>query len=257
MRKLSVAVLPARFGAVRFPGKPLVNETGKYLIQHVYEQASLAKSIDRVIVATDDDRIEAAVREFGGEVMMTSPDHASGTDRLAEVLDKLGGPAALGPDGIILNVQGDEPEVDPAGLDQLVGAIRADKSCKMATIACPFPADFDADSPNSVKVVLNREKYALYFSRARIPFTRDAADHATAAKPLLHLGVYAFRPKFLAEFPKLAPTPLERTEKLEQLRALENGVAIRVEIVAKPSVGIDTPEDYEHFVRRWRAKSTS
>ncbi|MGE3182332.1 MAG: 3-deoxy-manno-octulosonate cytidylyltransferase [Phycisphaerae bacterium] len=249
-----VAVLPARFGAVRFPGKPLAKETGKYLIQHVYEQTIQATSINRVIVATDDDRIAAAVAEFGGESMMTSPDHASGTDRLAEVLTKLGGVDALGPNGVILNVQGDEPEVDPEALNQLVACIRNDKSCRMATIACPFPADFDPNSPNCVKVVLNREKRALYFSRSLIPYVRDAADRESALRPLLHLGVYAFRPEFLMEFSRLKPTPLERSEKLEQLRVLENGVAIAVEIVERPSVGIDTPEDYALFVRRWRSK---
>lgn len=256
-----VAVIPARYASVRFPGKPLVSQTGKPLIQHVVERVRQAKSIDRVLVATDDERILAAVRGFDGECVMTSPVHPSGTDRIAEVARS----QAAGDADLILNVQGDEPEIEPEYLDRLVtrmqredrgarSAHHADKP-KMGTLACPFPADADPQNPNMVKVVVNRRGEALYFSRSAIPYERDRPDRAGHGRFLLHLGVYAYRRDFLLEFAGWSPTPLEQLERLEQLRALEHGVAIAIEIVPRAGAGIDTPEEYERFVSRQRARA--
>ena len=240
-----LAVLPARFASTRFPGKPLANETGKYLIQHVYERVAAAERIDECVVATDDQRIARAVRSFGGNVEMTRADHPSGTDRIAEVVERRGGSDT----DVIVNVQGDEPELEPAYLDRLV-ALLGVSSCPMATLACPFPDGSDPNDPNCVKVVLNQRKEALYFSRSLIPYNRDA--DAGGEPWLLHLGVYAYRRAFLLEYSQWAPTALERVEKLEQLRALEHGCAIGVEVVERAGVGVDTPEDYEAFVKRSR-----
>lgn len=258
------AIIPARFGAARLPGKPLLNQTGKFLIQHVYERASAASRVDLCIVATDDERIAGAVRGFGGRAEMTRADHASGTDRIAEVVRRLRGPesqapgagresaSTLGDGDIVLNVQGDEPEIEPAYLDRLVRRLEsAGPDCGMATLACPFPPDARPDDPSRVKVVLDCENRALYFSRSVIPYVRDAGE--TRRGPwLLHLGVYAYRPAFLLDFASRPPSTLERAEKLEQLRALENGHAIAVEVVERAGPGIDTPEDYAAFVERQR-----
>jgi 3-deoxy-manno-octulosonate cytidylyltransferase (CMP-KDO synthetase) len=250
LRRMNVAaVIPARYASTRFPGKPLVRETGKYLIQHVYEQVSRARSVADVIVATDDERIRQAVESFGGRAVMTRADHPSGTDRVAEV--------AAGLDAaIILNVQGDEPEIEPADIDKLVGLLAADAEVVMGTLACPFPAGADPRDPNAVKVVLDRRGRALYFSRALIPYPRDSAGAPSSGQEwLLHLGVYAYRRDFLLRLAKLPPTPAERMEKLEQLRALENGYAIAVGIVERAAVGIDTPADYAAFVKRMQSQS--
>jgi len=245
-----VAIIPARFGSTRFPGKALANQTGKYLIQHVHEQVTSARSVDRCIVATDDERIMEAVRSFGGEVAMTRADHASGTDRIAEVVHGLDGE----PDDIILNVQGDEPEIEPAYLDRLIELMAADPGCPSATLACPFPPDADPRDPNCVKVVRNRRQMALYFSRALIPHRSERGQPAGEGEWLLHLGVYVYRRAFLLDFAGWPASPLERTERLEQLRVLENGYAMAVAIVPRACVGIDTPEDYERFVARRRAR---
>lgn len=251
----AVAVIPARYSAVRFPGKPLADRTGKPMIQHVVEQARAARRLSRVVVATDDERIAAAVRRFGGDVAMTRADHVSGTDRVAEV--------AAGLDAeIVLNVQGDEPEMDPDNIDRLVALMEADAGVRIGTVACPFPADRPASGPgspadpNCVKVVLDARGRALYFSRALIPFPREAGGRAERPERwLLHLGLYGFRRETLLGLSKLTPTPLEQTEKLEQLRWLENGYAIAVALGSRPSAGIDTPEDYEGFVKRHRASA--
>ncbi len=246
-----VAIIPARFGSTRFPGKPLARQTGKFLIQHVYEQVTAARRVERCIVATDDQRIVDAVRSFGGEATMTRADHPSGTDRIAEVVRGL-----LGlPDDIILNVQGDEPEIEPAYLDQLVERLVTDKSCDVATLAGPFPSAADPHDPNCVKVVCSQSGKALFFSRALIPW-RDQDD----APPndydwLLHLGVYAYRRAFLLDFSSWETSPLERLERLEQLRVLENGYALAVELVPRVFAGIDTPEEYEQFVGRRQARA--
>lgn len=244
------AVIPARYASSRYPGKPLLKETGKFLIQHVAEQVQKARRIERLIVATDDERIATAVRSFGVEVAMTRSDHPSGTDRLAEVLSNNPGP----PEDLILNVQGDEPEIEPDFLDRLVVRMQEDPSCPMGTLACPFPDAIDPGEPNAVKVVVNRAGRALYFSRARIPYPRADVSAAERTGALLHLGVYAYRRSFLLQFAAWSPSALEQTERLEQLRALDNGAAILVEIVPRAAPGVDTPEDYVAFVNRRRGR---
>lgn len=244
------AIIPARYGSTRFPGKPLAKQTGKTLIQHVCEQVARAATVNRCVVATDDERIVEAVRSFGGQAVMTRADHPSGTDRIAEVVRSVGGAA----DDIILNVQGDEPEIEPGYLDRLVERLRRDERCAVATLACPFGPDDDPADPNCVKVVKNRDGTALYFSRALIPYPREGGAAGESAGPLLHLGIYGYRRGFLLEFSDWEPGPLERIEKLEQLRVLENGHAIAVEIVERACAGVDTPEDYAAFVRRWQAR---
>jgi 3-deoxy-manno-octulosonate cytidylyltransferase (CMP-KDO synthetase) len=231
-----VAVIPARFASTRLPGKPLLDRTGKPLIQHVYERVRACRRLDRVIVATDDDRILEAVRAFGGEAVMTSPTHPSGTDRAAEAVRPIDCAR-------VINVQGDEPEIDPALISTLIDLL---DGAKMATLATPFADPADALLPGRVKVVVDRNGYALYFSRSRIPHSNG---HATPA--LLHLGIYGYTKEFLLEYVGLEPTALERAERLEQLRALEHGHRIRVAIIPEASRGgIDTPEDYAAFVQR-------
>jgi 3-deoxy-manno-octulosonate cytidylyltransferase (CMP-KDO synthetase) len=242
----ATAIIPTRFGSTRFPGKPLAAETGKYLIQHVWERVAEARRVGRCIVATDDARIMAAVASFGGEAVLTGAAHQSGTDRIAEVVRGLG-PAS---GEIILNVQGDEPEIEPAHLDRLVERLEREGGCAMATLATPFPAEVDPGSPDRVKVVCDGRGRALYFSRALVPYARDEALGAAAR--LLHAGVYAYRRGFLLEFSGWGPGRLEQVEKLEQLRALEHGAAIAVEVVARAAPGVDTPADYAAFVARWR-----
>lgn len=246
----AIAVIPARFGATRFPGKPLADRTGKTLIQHVWERVREARRVGRVMVATDDARIAAAVAGFGGEALMTRPDHPSGTDRIAEVVRTL---ADACPE-IVLNVQGDEPEIDPAYLDLLVERLESDIASPMATLAAPFPPDRDPADPNCVKVVQNQPGRALYFSRALIPYPRDSAAGPQAAGWSLHVGVYAYRRAFLLEMAGWGPSELERTEKLEQLRVLERGHTIAIVRVPAALAGVDTPEDYDRFVQRWQRR---
>jgi len=242
------AIIPARYGSSRFPGKPLAKKTGKFLIQHVCERVAAARRIQRCIVATDDERIVEAVHSFGGEAVMTRPDHPSGTDRIAEVVREMPGE----PDDIIVNVQGDEPEIEPGYLDRLVDRLAAEspEEVPAATLASPFPPGSDPRDPNSNKVVLDRAGRALYFSRALIPYPRDESEAGDGGPWLLHLGVYAYRRAFLLEFAQWEASPLERVEKLEQLRVLEYGRALAVDVVERACVGIDTPEDYERFVAR-------
>lgn len=246
----AIAVIPARYASTRFPAKPLARETGKFLIQHVCERVAQARLIARTIVATDDERIADAVRSFGGQAVMTRPDHPSGTDRVAEVA------AALECD-IVVNIQGDEPELEPAAIDHLITLLADAPACSIATLACPFskvPGSDPAD-PAAVKVVLDRRGHALYFSRSLIPHHRDARPSAPGAEPLLHLGIYAYRRDFLLALAALPPTPLELTERLEQLRVLEHGHAMAVGLVDRAAVGIDTPQDYAAFVRRMQTPS--
>ena len=238
-----VAIIPARWASTRFPGKPLAMLRGKPLVQHVWERACRAKSVDRVIVATDDMRIAQAAFDFGAEVALTSPKHPTGTDRLAEVAAKL--PSA----GIILNVQGDEPDIAPATIDRLARALAGDRELGMVTAANPVTDPSDIRNPNVVKVVTGRDGRALYFSRSVIPHDRDGRG---GVKYLRHQGIYGYRRKVLLDFVKWKPTPLEKAEKLEQLRALENGVAIGVIIVKNASVGVDAPEDLARAERALR-----
>lgn len=240
----AVAIIPARYASSRFPGKPLARETGKFLIQHVVEQVNRARSIVETIVATDDRRILEAVESFGARAVMTREDHPSGTDRVAEV-------AAGVQADLIVNVQGDEPELEPAYIDRLVATMAANPDVPMGTLACPFADGSDPRDPNAVKVVLNRRGRALYFSRSLVPYPRDHKGIPDApARWLLHLGIYAYRRDFLFTLASMPPTPLEQTEKLEQLRVLENGHDIAVTLVERAAIGIDTPGDYAEFVKR-------
>jgi 3-deoxy-manno-octulosonate cytidylyltransferase (CMP-KDO synthetase) len=231
-----VAIVPARYESTRLPGKPLAAIAGKPMIQHVYERTRAIPSIDRVLVATDDERIASTVRGFGGEAVMTSPAHASGTDRIAEAAAPLD--AAL-----IVNVQGDLPFLDPATVDAAVALMRDEPHLPMATVKTPIHDGAEMRNPNVVKVVTDREGYALYFSRSPLPYWRDAEP--SAALGHRHIGLYVYRREFLLTFTRLVPTPLERAEKLEQLRALESGFRIRVAETGAAGVEVDTPEDLE------------
>jgi 3-deoxy-manno-octulosonate cytidylyltransferase (CMP-KDO synthetase) len=245
-----IAILPARFASTRLPGKPLLSDTGRPLIQHVVEAARKAKRLDRVIVATDDSRIADAVHRFGGEVTLTRADHATGTDRVAEVAARL-------PDaGIIVNLQGDEPEISGAALDLVVTVLEDNPDAPMATLATPIRTEAVYRDPSCVKVVATRAGRALYFSRSPIPCYRDGNVPAAGAPlAMLHLGLYAYRRDFLLRLATLPPSPLEAAEKLEQLRVLEAGLPIALGVVDEPSIGIDTPEDYRRFVERWRNRA--
>lgn len=236
-------VIPARWGSTRFPGKCLHPIAGKPLVRHVWERSRRALGISRVLIATDDARIAEATENFGAEVVMTSPDHPSGTDRIAEV--------AAGLDGIthLINVQGDEPLIDPSLIEQLAKAMLTDPSIAMITAATPFADSGEADDPNCVKVVIGLSGNALYFSRSRIPFHRDVNDPAGLVTPLLHLGIYGYSRDTLEGLVKLPPSPLEQCEKLEQLRALENGIPIRVMRTSHRGIGVDTPGDVERVER--------
>lgn len=225
----------------------LAAETGKPLVQHVYEAVAGAVLIDEVCVATESDEVASAVRAFGARAIMTSPDHPNGASRIAEACDVL----RLDDDAIVLNVQGDEPEMDAGSIDAAAKAL-ASSDAPMATVASPFFDDEDPRDPNLVKVVLNVRGEALYFSRALIPHDRDATGRLA---PLKHVGLYAYRRPLLRTYISLEPTPLEQTEVLEQLRVLENGYAIAVSVHPCRSRGIDTPGQYAEFVERWRRRN--
>ncbi len=243
-------MIPARWGSTRFPGKPLVDLAGHPMIEFVYRRTLRARLVDRVLVATDDERIAIAVRDFGGEAHMTRADHQSGTDRVAEVA------AALEAVGVVVNVQGDEPLIHPGDIDMAVGPLLSGAAVEMTTIAVPIPGAEDFLDPNVVKVVVNKEGDALYFSRAPLPYMRDLSggvlDPAEALgerwaeirpRPMKHLGLYAYRREYLDRLSSLPPSGLEEAERLEQLRALEDGARIRVVEVENDSIGVDTPED--------------
>ncbi len=241
----AIAIIPARYASQRFPGKVLADRTGKPLIQHVYERVCRSDLVKRVIVATDDRRVFDAVEAFGGEALMSRGEHANGTSRIAEVAGDLDAPT-------IVNVQADEPEIEPHLVDTAIRCLDEHPDCPVATLASPFSRDEDPADPNIVKVVVDAAGRALYFSRALIPHDRDG----DAGKPALkHLGMYVYRREFLLEFARLAPTPLERIERLEQLRVLEHGHRIAVEIVTAQYHGIDTPEQYDEFVARAQRKT--
>ena len=235
-------VIPARFASTRFPGKPLADLCGKPMIQWVYERSLSCESVDRALVATDDDRIAEAVAAFNGEVVMTRADHPTGTDRLAEV-------AAGLDDELIVNVQGDEPLIDPAMIQAAVAPLLADSSIPMGTLKAPLSSAEEFLNPNVVKVVTDQQGFALYFSRAPIPHPRDFSDDLAQRWPELatakHIGLYVYRREFLLTYPHLKGTPLETQECLEQLRALEHGYRIRVAETNLVGQGVDTPEDLE------------
>ncbi len=239
-------IIPARYASTRLPGKPLLRDTGKYLIQHVYERACQSRA-GLVVVATDDERIVEAVREFGGRVEMTRADHPSGTDRIAEVARRIDA-------DIIVNLQGDEPLVEPSALDLLPELLYRDPDADVATLAVPIASEEQWRDPACVKVVRDACGRALYFSRSPIPFVRDGRPDFHEDPPcfLQHLGLYAYRRRFLLSLASLPPEPLEELEKLEQLRVLALGRRIHVGVVAHAGHGIDTPADYERFVQAYR-----
>ena len=230
-----VVVIPARYGSTRLPGKPLVSLNGLPMIQRVYERAKSARRVDRVIVATDDDRIVKAVTSFGGEARMTRPDHRTGTERVAEVAAHVEG-------DVFVNVQGDEPLLDPAAVDTAVAALLEEPQAAVATVATPIKVPGDIMDPNVVKVVLDFDDNALYFSRAPIPWVRDTGS-TIQVRHLKHLGLYVFQREALLEYPTLPQGELERIEQLEQLRWLENGSKIRVAEVEHDAISVDVPED--------------
>jgi 3-deoxy-manno-octulosonate cytidylyltransferase (CMP-KDO synthetase) len=281
-----VACIPARFSSTRFPGKVLAKDTGKFLIQHVYEQACQAKLIDRVIIAADDKRIVNAAKSFGAECVLTSVKHKSGTDRIAEAV------ADIDTD-IVVNLQADEPEIDPDNIDYLARLLIETKNYEMATLAAPFQSSEQIADPNIVKVVMlscvpstalgtgvrgascekkevdsrfrgnDSTQYAIrnthdnigkaiYFSRSPIPYDREKAGIGKVQQYLRHIGIYAYRKEFLLKITALPQTPLEKIEKLEQLRAIENGFNILVGKVKHTCDGIDTPQQYAEFVQRYK-----
>lgn len=252
-------VIPARWASTRLPEKMLLSETGWPLIRHTYEQAKKARLAQRVVIATDDERIFNAAKQFGAEVVMTDPRHPTGTDRLAEVAAK-----HLSDVDLIVNVQGDEPELEPDNIDLLIELSLKTKPA-MGTLVARFPAEQKDGpgspcDPNCVKAVLGAKRehgfQALYFSRSLVPYPRDA--HGQVISPqhyFLHLGIYAYTPEFLQQYVKLPQTPLELTEKLEQLRILEHGYDIVAAVVAKAVPGVDTRADYEAFVARFAQRS--
>jgi 3-deoxy-manno-octulosonate cytidylyltransferase (CMP-KDO synthetase) len=230
----ALGIIPARYASTRFPGKPLFRIAGKPLLQHVWERCRRSRSLDAIIIATDDMRIANAAFDWGAEVALTSAHHASGTDRIAQVAKSA---SAF---SYIVNIQGDEPLIEPRLIDRLVAALVADRHIGLATAAHPFADWADVLSPHQVKVVTDRKGRALYFSRSPIPYPRDIA---TKYKTLRHQGIYAFRRETLLQFVQWKPSPLERAESLEQLRALENGVTVHVLVTKQGSPGVDTPED--------------
>lgn len=230
-----VIVIPARYGSTRLPGKPLILLSGKTMIQRVYERAKLAERATRVIVATDDERIVKAVEGFGGEARMTRADHRTGTERVAEV-------AAREKGDVFVNVQGDEPLLDPVAVDTAVSALLEEPAAAIATVATPIKTPADIMDPNVVKTVLDFENNGLYFSRAPIPWVRDSTGKIQV-RHLKHLGLYVFQREALLEYPTLPQGELERIEQLEQLRWLENGWKIRVAEVEHDAVSVDVPED--------------
>jgi 3-deoxy-manno-octulosonate cytidylyltransferase (CMP-KDO synthetase) len=243
-----LGVIPARFASSRFPGKALALIAGKPMIQHVFERASLSRYLHRLIIATDDERIAAAARNFGAPVRMTRSDHPSGTDRVAEV-------ASADDAEIIVNIQGDEPLIDPEALDAAILAMTGDTTCSMATLMKRIENLAEISNPNVVKVVAALDGRAIYFSRLPVPYSRDAAEPAPAR--FKHIGLYVYRRDLLLRYPDLQQGPLERAERLEQLRALENGYSIRVVETDYDSLGVDTPEDLEHLSALFTASVSS
>ncbi len=232
--KEAVGIIPARWNSTRFPGKPLHLIAGKPLLRHVWERVRHSSSLDAVIIATDDMRIAEAAFDWGAEVALTSSKHGSGTDRIAEVARKLQRAAYF------INIQGDEPLVEPQLINRMIEHLRRDPKCDMITAAHPFLNAADAQSPHQVKVVLDADGNALYFSRSLIPFSQDATD---PLRYLRHQGIYGFQRDVLLRFVRWKQSPLEKAEQLEQLRALENGVIVHVLVTKHGSPGVDTPQD--------------
>jgi 3-deoxy-manno-octulosonate cytidylyltransferase (CMP-KDO synthetase) len=247
----STIVIPARLASTRLPRKLLLAETGKPLIQHTFEAAARATRPSGVLVAADCEEIAAAVREFGGRVDLTSPDCASGTDRVAEIARKL--PEV----DVLVNVQGDEPEISAAAIDLAVDLLERDASAVMSTLATPIRSREQLVDPACVKVIFDQRGRAIYFSRAAIPFARTWDDALLRADPphfFQHIGLYAYRRDFLLQLADLPRAGIERVENLEQLRVLDAGHSIQVGVIDEPTIGIDTPEDYRAFIARQRQK---
>ncbi len=239
-----LVVIPARYGSTRLGAKVLVADTGKYLLQHTYEQAMRASSVEKVLIATDSEQVMEACASFGGNCVMTSPSHQSGTDRIAEAVKDIDVE-------IVVNVQADEPEIDPEHIDYLVQLLRDNPAVPMATLVTGFDGAEQIADPNVVKAILDTSGRAIYFSRSVIPYDRQAAGIGSVDNYLRHLGIYAYRRDFLMKYTSLAQRPLEKLEKLEQLRAIEYGFTIIVGRVDHPCHGIDTPGQYQAFVKRW------
>jgi 3-deoxy-manno-octulosonate cytidylyltransferase (CMP-KDO synthetase) len=246
----STIVIPARLASTRLPHKLLLRETGKPLIQHTYEAASKATRPTGVLVAADCEEIAAVVRSFGGRVELTSPECASGTDRVAEIARRL-------PDvDVLVNVQGDEPEISPGAIDLAVELLERNPQAVMSTLATPLREKAKLDDPSCVKVIFDQRGRAIYFSRAAIPFARNWADSLLTAEPAIyyqHIGLYAYRRSYLLELANLPRPRIEQVENLEQLRVLDAGHTLLVGVIDEPTIGIDTPEDYRAFVERFRA----
>jgi 3-deoxy-manno-octulosonate cytidylyltransferase (CMP-KDO synthetase) len=236
-----LAVIPARYGAQRFPGKPLARIAGKPLVQWVWEAAQAAKRVTRVVVATDHEKIAKVVRGFGGECVMTSPRCSSGTDRVAQV-------ARTSRAGIIVNIQGDEPLIGPPTIDRVVEVLQEDSTAVMSTAVRKPASDREWRDPNAVKAVLDRMNYALYFSRSPVPSMARSSESPIAPR-WIHIGLYAFRRAFLFRFAALPPSTLERAERLEQLRVLEHGCAIKVAISSGRTCAVDRPADIKRVER--------
>lgn len=236
-----LGVIPARFASTRFPGKPLVVINGKTMIRRVYEQASASKQLSKVVVATDDERIFSEVKSFGGEVVMTSDQHRSGTDRCAETVSKFPGSW-----NAVINIQGDEPFIQPEQIDLLAGLF-SDTEVKIGTLVKKLSDPADLDNPNTMKVVLDAKNNGMYFSRSCIPFVRGAEKSEWLSKHFFykHIGIYGYRTEVLLELTKLQPGKLEIAESLEQLRWLENGYSIRTAFTEMETISIDVPEDLE------------
>lgn len=247
----AVVIIPARYASTRLPCKLILPEvksvTGRYIIEHVYQNVKQARQIHKVIVATDNRLIYDIVKGFGGDAEMTSVSHTSGTDRIAEVAGGLDA-------DVIVNVQGDEPELNAAMVDQVIDAMAKDRDAVMATLAHEIKNAAELTNPNVVKVVLDNYGYALYFSRSQIPYLRDSKDplNEPGSRFLRHLGIYAYKRDFLLQYAKLPPSALEQAEKLEQLRALSNGYKIKVAITEHTSIGIDTRDDLMAFLERYK-----
>ena len=240
----AAVVIPARYGSTRFPGKVLARDPeGKTVLQYVYEAARAADGVGRVVVATDDERVRAAAAGFGGEVVMTAAGHVCGSDRCAEVAAEL-------EERVVVNVQGDEPGLEPGAITRTIELLAEDSACALSTLAVRIEEEGELRDPNVVKVVVDESWRALYFSRSVIPYVRDAGGSVLDGPMphLRHLGIYAFRRKFLLEYARFGEHPLERAEKLEQLRALAHGYMIKVGLTAHRAQKIDTPEDFAAFV---------
>lgn len=237
MEKQTAIIIPARYGSSRLEGKPLLRAKNKPIIQWVWEKASTASGVDRIIVATDNELIFNACKDFGAEVEMTSSEHKSGSDRIAEVAERH-------PEiGYIINLQGDEPLIEESNIELVIRDVKADENTDISTLVREIKEEHEINNPNLVKCVFDVNNYAMYFSRSKIPFERNKGK----SKFYGHLGIYGYKREALFKMTKLARTPYEMAESLEQLRALQNGMRIKVAVVENIPVGIDTMEDFEHF----------